>query len=362
MNYYDINANRIVTPTHKRDHDGKIIYADIRISDFVWREICYHMDWVTWANFCVAYPQFKKHNHNKEERTLKITKDTNLSDVLIENFPRIKDVVIEGDPDSWRTEKILRKLKTVEKVTVIEADTEIDYITSEDVKELTISLAIPRDHFYPDLHDPARPLLNISEYMETFQYFSGGLNPQSIYSLCRNPIKTLALYNVQIKHIDHFTQFLSGAEGLINIKLMGHESKRTQESFWKGPKIIRERIRILTIHALREMKECYERISECENLESLTIIYNDIEDAKLLLQSLPTRTGLKSVSLKACFTFPEDMSQMDQLELIMEDTKFCFTYKSIFEKRNIQFAHKFCHRSDYDGQTLLDVIMKTKNE
>lgn len=320
------------------------------------------MDWITWANFCDAYPQFGHHNQKKEDGTLKLSRYTYLPRILVKNFRRVRDVIIDGDPTSYRVEKKYRKLKNLEKVTIVNADTLADYITSPNIRELAVSLIRYRNIFYPNMHDPALPILKNSNHIETFLYFNGGLQSESLSYLRQNPIRKLTLYNVKIQSSGLYKKFLLEAEQLTNLKLLGRKSIGTQLGFLNGPITARERLKTLSIQLLNEISHfSYGRqMGNCKNLEHLTIIYSHPNFLEGFLDNFSPGKNLKTITLKTHFIDLTD-SIGTMVQMMIDDCCLIQKLKEEFAEKNVELIQNVSYEEDFH-KTLVDRIMTYKNE
>lgn len=353
------NVNHLLTPSHKFTNTGNIIYRVTPVNDDCWQEICDRMDWHTWIDFCIAYPQFNMGKKEaKRDQLLELGIGCRLSKTLFENLGIAKNVIIEdGDTKGHGIRnEIYDQLTTVETLTILEVRSPIYYIESKKIRNLTIKYPRGIINLDPMVQDYANALLIKSTKIEFYSQEGQGLVEESINALFNNPIETLSLENVQLTNYPNFLTKLSMNESLKTIKIKGEFSKDTLQHLLTGPRICREKIKKFEMEICPIRWDFYENIAQFTSLQSIKMYYGPREFPLLTiilyaLLNIETLRKIEFIAISSPYRALHDTSNDKE---IMDD------YRKFYTKRGIDFIEKPIQKDDDD--LFFDSIMEVDNE
>lgn len=266
----------------------------IDINNDCWECIFSKMDWTSWSNFCDTFPGFKSMNHKIQKTFLTIDSLQTPRKSLSKNFHRVRKAIIMADlsTDFPKTSRDYLQLTTLQHLIVTYINKPIDFISSTHIKKLMVS---PLQNALRI--DYVEPILQLSSKIQSFKYFHGILDMNSIMHLNRNPIRNLYLYDVPIIAMERFTEFLSNNNHLTSVTLMGRKDRSAQVSFFSENNSSLPQIKYLKFSVQERLLTHYQTLERCTNLEKIIIEYKSYKHAEYIYTFLFNLPKLKEIQI-----------------------------------------------------------------
>lgn len=351
MNNFVTNANALAVAGNKRNCRKNIKIKLIPINDDCLIHICELLDWVTWSNLCTAYPQLTMFNNGKNGKTLFLQAGVFLYEPIRRNEHLIREVIIEEGQLGHNNRQILDSyghLKSIETLTVLSADHELDYIESTGIQYLTVTAM---DHEGPLAEDFIAPLLEKSRKIKKLYYENGHFFPESSRSLAKNPIEGLTLTDVFIIDFEEFGNFLNGAIKLSHLAMMGSRSYQLQEYFWSTNNACKQRLKSITMTLLTRIEdEHLHRFDEFVNLESIRVYYTCEFKMEIFYGHITSARNIRLIEVAASLT----ADTAEELEEKSKDDVEVFNlWKDRFETNNVKLVRIPYTTTEIDREKIL---------
>lgn len=352
------NTNHLLTPTHKYTEAGSAIYKVTPVIYDAWVEVCDKMDWNTWINFCVAYPQFELIRHEtKINQLLKLGRKTELNHTLLRMLEIAGNVSIEDGREKRHLlmHKVYERLPAIEKLTITGANRTIYYIKSNKIRDLSIQYSFEEFSLDPTVQDYARQILENNTGIESYSQKGGGLYVESINALFRGSIRTLSLEDVELTDYNNFLEKISLTNSLETIKIRGNLSKKIQKKLLNAPQACKQKIKNMTLGICHLPITDYDKIKEFKSLESIKI-YCKLGEMRVfyhILDIILDMNSMKKVELQTIYAKNSKLLDSENESIMIYYLEECMG-------KNIDLI---LHPIQHDrNETFIDILMEMEEE
>lgn len=294
LNFLQMNANK--KPSNIISFlNGRQSGSHLNIRHSSWKNTLSKSDWHTWMASWHTYPETKSLDYIAKN-SLIIQKNRPTINSIEQKAHLVKTLKINPTADihtNITKTELYKKMLNIEKLQIIGANRQIDFINSKKLTHITVSGKQDNEDFILKLLKGNTNLIQLS-------YAHGNITTESCIELQKNKnLKTLHFVNVQMNEnsYEDFHEIINNNADTLKFITLRNSSIYFQIAILnKAREGFPIKDLILTLDAY--LRNLYQNLQKLTKLENITLQYTDPELMQTLLPTLILIPTLKTISLQ----------------------------------------------------------------